>query len=287
MLETSVFPRCPMGVFLAIWYSARMDEWHHGVGPQEVTVEHLLGMGEAQQEQHLTGHRQETYSDRERRRTRSLALPWRTDPLVLRGQRAITYEARFSSPSLERQASGLRNCGGHGLCREPLLGEWYLGSVATSRGVLSFTLPAPLYNDGVGLLVEGHLITLPNPFIEREKRLFRERISTLFYIMVFSDFLSTEQAADYIRETSKWHLRGVVRPPRPLPANYHKLRPYFDLVVVEEAARDFRILEMIQAIFYAMVVNEALKLGVLSRDLAEHLKLCLEGLQRYMCEAWL
>ncbi|KAJ8439983.1 hypothetical protein Cgig2_008366 [Carnegiea gigantea] len=34
---------------------------------------------------------------------------------------------------------------------------------------------------------------------------------------------------------------------------------------------------MIQVVFYAMVVNEALELGVLTTDLAEHLKLRLEG----------
>ena len=57
--------------------------------------------------------------------------------------------------------------------------------------------------------------------------------------------------------------------------------------MAEEATRDFRILEMVQAICYTMVVSEALEVGVLSRGLAEHLKLCLEGLQRYMCKAWL
>ncbi|KAJ8442138.1 hypothetical protein Cgig2_011328 [Carnegiea gigantea] len=93
--------------------------------------------------------------------------------------------------------------------------------------------------------------------------------------MVFPDFLSTEQAANHIRETFK----GVTRPPRLLPKNYQDLCPYFDLAVVEEVARDFCILEMIQAVFYAMVVNEALELGVLSGDLAEHLKSALEGLQ--------
>jgi len=44
---------------------------------------------------------------------------------------------------------------------------------------------------------------------------------------------------------------------------------------------------MVQVVFYVMVVNEAFKLGVLSRDLAEHLKLSLEGLRWYMCETWL
>jgi len=36
-----------------------------------------------------------------------------------------------------------------------------------------------------------------------------------------------------------------------------------------------------------MVVNEAFELGVLRRDLAEHLKSSLEGLRWYMCEAWM
>ncbi|KAJ8434358.1 hypothetical protein Cgig2_031604 [Carnegiea gigantea] len=81
--------------------------------------------------------------------------------------------------------------------------------------------------------------------------------------------------------------RGAARPPRLLPENYHKLCPPFDLLVAEEAAPDFCIVEMIQAVFYAMVVNEALELGVLSGDLAEHLKLWLEGLWWYICEVWL
>ena len=102
--------------------------------------------------------------------------------------------------------------------------------------------------------------------------------------MVFPNFVSAEQAVDYVRETFKWHLRGAARSPRPLPENYHKLCPHFNLLVAEEAAQDFRIPEMIQAVFYAMVVNKAIELGVLSSDLAEHLKLCLKGLPCYVCE---
>ncbi|KAJ8433719.1 hypothetical protein Cgig2_004348 [Carnegiea gigantea] len=100
----------------------------------------------------------------------------------------------------------------------------------------------------------------------------------------FPDVLSTEQAADYVRETFKWHLRGATRPPRPFPTNYHELYTHFDLTAAEEALHDFCITKMVQAIFYTMVVNEAFELGVLSRDLAEHLKLCIEGLQWYMCK---
>ena len=67
-------------------------------------------------------------------------------------------------------------------------------------------------------------------------------------------------------------LEGAVRPYRPLPESYRELCPYFDLVVVEEAARDFRIHEMTLTVFYATVVREAWELGVVSEELAEHLK---------------
>jgi len=53
--------------------------------------------------------------------------------------------------------------------------------------------------------------------------------------MVFPEFLSIEHAADYIRETFKWHLRGASCPPRPLPDKYHNLYPYFDLAKAEES----------------------------------------------------
>jgi len=51
---------------------------------------------------------------------------------------------------------------------------------------------------------------------------------------------------------------------------------------IEDAARNFRIPEMVQAIFFAMVVNEALEFGVFSRDLAEHLKSALEHLRWFI-----
>ena len=97
--------------------------------------------------------------------------------------------------------------------------------------------------------------------------------------MVFSNFLSTEQAAVYVRETFKWHLTGAECPPRSLPENYRDLCPYFDLDEAEEAVRGFRIPEMTQAIFYAMVLSKALELGVVSGDLAKHLKSSLECLR--------
>ncbi|KAJ8434534.1 hypothetical protein Cgig2_004300 [Carnegiea gigantea] len=130
--------------------------------------------------------------------------------------------------------------------------------------------------EGSWTLHERSLDHASKSFHRERNEFSRERVSALFYIIVFLDFFSTEQVADYMKETFNWHLRGA-----------HELCPYFNLVVAEEVTQDFCIPEMIQAVFYAMLVNEAQELGVLSRDLAEHLKSCLEGLRWYMCEAWL
>jgi len=86
-------------------------------------------------------------------------------------------------------------------------------------------------------------------------------------------------------ETFNWCLRRVARPPPPFPEDYRDLCADFILFDAEEAACDFRILEIVQAIFYAMVVNEALELDMLSRDLAEDLKSALIGLQWFIFEA--
>ncbi|KAJ8421808.1 hypothetical protein Cgig2_016546 [Carnegiea gigantea] len=96
-----------------------------------------------------------------------------------------------------------------------------------------------------------------------------------FLIMVFPYFRSTKEMADHVRETFNWHLRGAVSPPRPLLENYRDLCLDFIISDAEEAAHDFRIPKIVQAVFYAMVVNQALELGVLSRALAEDLKLAL------------
>ncbi|KAJ8436354.1 hypothetical protein Cgig2_009919 [Carnegiea gigantea] len=79
--------------------------------------------------------------------------------------------------------------------------------------------------------------------------------------MVFPDFLSTERAADYVRETFKWYLRRDTRPLQPLPANYHELCWHFDLTIAEESAWDFCIFEMIQDVFYAMTPDQLMVEG--------------------------
>ncbi|KAJ8433689.1 hypothetical protein Cgig2_030076 [Carnegiea gigantea] len=102
----------------------------------------------------------------------------------------------------------------------------------------------------------------------------------------------TQEAKFWVNGGSDWPQGPVARPSISallgrFPRTTTSFCLHFDLAMAEKATRDFYILEVVQAVFYAMVVNEALELGVLSRDLAEHLKLWLEGLQWYLYEAWL
>ncbi|KAJ8432678.1 hypothetical protein Cgig2_034004 [Carnegiea gigantea] len=89
---------------------------------------------------------------------------------------------------------------------------------------------------------------------------------------------------EFPKETINWHLRSATRPPQPLPDSYHDWCPYFILPDAEEAARDFRIAELVQATFYVMVFNEALELGVLSRGMAAVLKSALMGQRWFIFE---
>ena len=85
-------------------------------------------------------------------------------------------------------------------------------------GVLFITPPAFLYKDGVGVLVKSHLSTLPNPFRDKETNVL-ERDSAILFIMAFPPFRDTEEMADQVRETFKWHLRG----PRVLLGHFRKI----------------------------------------------------------------
>ena len=48
-----------------------------------------------------------------------------------------------------------------------------------------------------------------------------------------------------------------MRPPRPLPEDFHALCPRFSLLEAEGAAADFELPEMVQATFYVMLLNDA------------------------------
>ncbi|KAJ8429312.1 hypothetical protein Cgig2_025068 [Carnegiea gigantea] len=108
---------------------------------------------------------------------------------------------------------------------------------------------------------------------------FGSHLAKSLSIMVFPYFFSTEEMTLNVLGTFNWRLRRATRPPRLLSEDYHDLYLYFILADAEEAAHDFHIPELVQAIFYAIVVNKALELGVLRRSLVEDLKSALIGLR--------
>jgi len=82
---------------------------------------------------------------------------------------------------------------------------------------------------------------------------------------LFPSFTNTDQVAEYVRDNFRWAPREPSAPsPRPLPPNYCGLRP-LDLEVATRYAQDSHIPEMVQATFYAMVVDDAAELGFFRR----------------------
>ncbi|KAJ8419437.1 hypothetical protein Cgig2_027357 [Carnegiea gigantea] len=57
-----------------------------------------------------------------------------------------------------------------------------------------------------------------------------------------------------------WRWRSASHPPRPLLEDFHVLCPCFSLSEVEGTVADFELPEIVQAIFYAMLLNEAVEL---------------------------
>ncbi|KAJ8422577.1 hypothetical protein Cgig2_027658 [Carnegiea gigantea] len=101
--------------------------------------------------------------------------------------------------------------------------------------------------------------------------------------MVFSYFLNTEQVANYIRATFIWSRREHVCPLQLLPRDYRGLCPYFDLDAAEASARDFCIPKQTQAVFYTMVLNDAMALGVTCVIVADAVTVRLSCLRKGGC----
>ncbi|KAJ8447058.1 LOW QUALITY PROTEIN: hypothetical protein Cgig2_025435 [Carnegiea gigantea] len=73
----------------------------------------------------------------------------------------------------------------------------------------------------------------------------------------------------------------------PLLEDYHVLCPRFSFPEAEGAAANFELPEMVQAIFYAMLLNEVVELGLVHDFIAEGLKSALVGLRWSSFEAWM
>ncbi|KAJ8422873.1 hypothetical protein Cgig2_013746 [Carnegiea gigantea] len=107
------------------------------------------------------------------------------------------------------------------------------------------------------------------------------------FIMAFPPLHNTKEMANFIRESFIRRWRRATRPPCPLPDDYQDLCPRFLLPKAERAVLDFELPEMVQATFYAMLLNDAIELGIVSDFLADNLKSTLERLRWTSFEAWL
>ena len=105
--------------------------------------------------------------------------------------------------------------------------------------------------------------------------------------MAFPPIYNMREFANYVRETFIWCWRSALRPPRPLLEDFHVLCPCFLLAEAETAAAEFELPEIVQAIFYAMLLNESIKLGVAHEYTAERMKSSLVGLRWSTFEVWM
>ncbi|KAJ8438374.1 LOW QUALITY PROTEIN: hypothetical protein Cgig2_006292 [Carnegiea gigantea] len=81
--------------------------------------------------------------------------------------------------------------------------------------------------------------------------------------MTFPHFLSTKEMTEWVVYHFEWDRRGVVFPSSLLPKDFPALCPSYELAVAEEATGRFKLPELPQVIFYAMLLNEAERMGVL------------------------
>jgi len=97
--------------------------------------------------------------------------------------------------------------------------------------------------------------------------------------MGFPHSLKTDKIALYPLENFEWYRREVIFPPLILPSDHEDLCSEFDLATAEEAARDFGLLEMPQVVFLAILLNDAVKLGVLCGWMIGIMELALKELR--------
>ncbi|KAJ8440417.1 hypothetical protein Cgig2_017650 [Carnegiea gigantea] len=110
----------------------------------------------------------------------------------------------------------------------------------------------------------------------------RQRVTS----MAFPHSLSISEMAKYVAYYFEWDRRRVAFPPLPLPNHFQALCLSYDLVVAEEAAQRFELSELPQVIFYAILLNEAERLGVLHGRTLRIMESALTELRWNTFEAW-
>ena len=69
----------------------------------------------------------------------------------------------------------------------------------------------------------------------------------------------------YVLDNFEWYRKEVVFSSKPLLYDYEELCPDFNLVVAEEHAQIYELLELPQVVLMVLLLNDAVKLGVLSK----------------------
>ncbi|KAJ8421005.1 hypothetical protein Cgig2_021764 [Carnegiea gigantea] len=83
--------------------------------------------------------------------------------------------------------------------------------------------------------------------------------------MGFLYSLTTDEMELYALGNFEWYRREAVFPPRPLLYDYEELCPDFDLAMDEEYAQDYKVPKLPQVVFLTILLNDAVKVGVLRR----------------------
>ncbi|KAJ8432913.1 hypothetical protein Cgig2_004587 [Carnegiea gigantea] len=105
--------------------------------------------------------------------------------------------------------------------------------------------------------------------------------------MAFPRSLDTKAMSEFVLRRFRWDRRGKVFPPSPFPKDFRSLCLDFDLATAEQAAAQYELPELPQVIFYAMILNEAEKLGVLHGLRLRSLEVTLTELRRGAFESWI
>ncbi|KAJ8442135.1 hypothetical protein Cgig2_011325 [Carnegiea gigantea] len=90
-----------------------------------------------------------------------------------------------------------------------------------------------------------------------------------------------------VKKASVWDRRGEAFPPLPFPKDFQSLCPNSDLATAKQAAAYYELSELPQAIFYAMLLNEAEELGVLHGPRLRSLEVALTELCWGAFESWI
>ena len=76
-------------------------------------------------------------------------------------------------------------------------------------------------------------------------------------------------------------------PPKPVPPHWSSLCPHFKNVEVERHAHGIKIPETMQLVFYASVLQEVIRFGIVSPLVAQDLDEALERFRWESFEIWL